>query len=78
MNTIEINSLKIKNNGAGQLAWQLRALVAIAKDQGLITSTRMSVHNHLKTSVSGPSSDVIDTRHVRASDTYMYAKHPYT
>lgn len=37
--------------GAGQLAWWLRALVALLEEPGSTASTDMVVHNHLKTLV---------------------------
>lgn len=53
MNTIEINSLKIENNGARELVPQLRALVASAEGQDSIPGTHMAVHNLLQLQFQG-------------------------
>jgi hypothetical protein len=45
-NMIVLYALKNKQ-GARGVAQQLRALVALAEDQGSIPSTHMGAHNHL-------------------------------
>jgi hypothetical protein len=57
---------------------QLRALVAIAEDPGLLLSTDVEAHNSLKPVLGYPILSSIITRHIRGAHTYIYAKHSYT
>lgn len=43
---MEFDFVNTENLGAGEVAWQLRALAFHAEDQGLKPSTHMVVNNH--------------------------------
>lgn len=60
---------------------QLRALIALSEDPGLIPSTHMVAHERLLIPIPGnpmpysiPSSWIL---HEHGAKTYMQAKHPY-
>jgi hypothetical protein len=56
---------------AGEMARQLRALIALAKDLGSIPSTHIVVRIYLNSSSRGPSA-FSDTKYLPDAQTYMW------